>query len=342
MISRLVLAAIAGVLVSLSGPAFASAATTTGTASTLPIFTHVFVIVMENHEYSSIIGSSSAPYINGLAKTYANATQYYGVSHPSLPNYLALSAASTFGVTSDCTSCFQNQTNLADQIEASGRTFRAYMESMPSPCILGDSGQYAQRHNPWIYYDDIRTNATRCKADIVPYTQFATDVASSNPPNFMWITPNVCSDMHDCSVSTGDTWLAQNVPTILNSSAFKNGGVLFLVFDEGTTSAGCCTDAFGGHIPMLVISPLSIAGLSSTTAENHYSFVRTIEDSWGMPRLNSASCVCNPSMTEYFTQGPPPVIPEVPQAVWLPLAALILFGVALPLSRRRRSPSRSR
>jgi len=341
MISRLVLAAIAAVLMSLSSPAFASAATTTGAATTLPVFTHVFVIVMENHEYDSIIGSSSAPYINSLANTYALGTQYYAVSHPSLPNYLALSAASTFGVTSDCTTCFQNQTNLADQIEASGRTWRAYMESMPSPCILGDSGEYVQKHNPWIYYDDIRTNATRCNADIVPYTQFATDVASSNPPNFMWITPNLCNDMHDCSVSTGDTWLSQNVPPILNSSAFKNGGALFLVWDEGTTNAGCCTDAAGGHIPMLIISPLALAGLASTTAEDHYSLVRTIEDSWVMPRLNSASCVCNPTMTEYFAAAPPPVIPEVPQAVWLPLAAMMLFGLALPLSRRRRLPSRS-
>jgi acid phosphatase len=266
----------------------------------MPVFTHVFIIVMENNEYGNIIGNSSAPYINGLANQYALATQYYGVSHPSLPNYLALSGGSTFGITSDCTTCWVNATNLADQIEGSGRSWKAYMESMPSPCIIGDSGQYAQRHNPWIYYNDIRTNSARCAAHVVPYTQFGSDVANGTVPNFVWITPNVCNDMHDCSVNTGDTWLSQNVPTILNSAAYKNGGVLFLIWDEGTTSAGCCTNAAGGHIATLVVSPLGKNAFRSATPEDHYSLVATIESSWGLSRLNNAACACAPVMREYF------------------------------------------
>jgi hypothetical protein len=255
---------------------------------------------MENKEYGSVIGSSSAPYINGLANTYGLATQDYAISHPSLPNYLALTAGSTFGITSDCTTCWVNSTNLADQIESSGRSWKAYMESMPSACLIGSSGTYVQKHDPWIYYNDIRTNTARCAAHVVPYTQFGPDMANGNVANFVWITPNLCNDMHDCSVGTGDTWLSQNVPTILNSSAYKNGGVLFIVWDEGSTSAGCCTDAAGGHIALLVISPLGKAAFKSTTAETHYSLLRTIEDSWGLPELNGAACTCSVPMREYF------------------------------------------
>ena len=328
---RLALLAAATLLVSLSSPVFASAS---GSTSTLPVFTHIFIIVMENHEYSEIIGSSSAPYTNSLATQNALATRYDAVSHPSLPNYLSLTAASTFGITSDCENCFLNQTNLADQIEASGRTWRAYMESMPSPCSLTDSGEYGMWHNPWLYYNDIRTNATRCNAGVVPYTHFSSDLTSSNVPNFMWVTPNLCNDMHDCSVSTGDTWLSKNVPPILNSSAFRNGGVLFITWDEGSTDVGCCTNAAGGNVATLVISPLAGLGLASTIAEDHYSFVGTVEDSWGMLERNNASCSCNPAMTEYFTQGPPPVIPEVPEAVLLPLVAIMILGAATLIRRR--------
>jgi acid phosphatase len=266
----------------------------------MPAFTHVFVIVMENQEYGTVIGNSAAPYINSLATSYGLGTQYYAVTHPSLPNYLALTAGSTFGITTDCTTCYLNSTNLADQIEASGRTWKAYMESMPSACFTGSSYPYMQKHDPWMYYDDIRTNLARCQSHVVPYSQFATDMASGNVPNFVWITPNMCSDTHDCSVATGDAWLAQQVPTILNSAAWLNGGVLFITWDEGSTSAGCCTDATGGQVAMVVISSLGKAGLRSSVQETHYSLLRTIEDSWRLPRLNGAGCSCTAAMREYF------------------------------------------
>ncbi len=111
---------------------------------------------MENEESSSLIGNSAAPYINGLAQSYGLATQYYAISHPSLPNYLAMTAGSTFGISSDCTTCWVGATNLADQIEAGGRSWKAYLEGMPSACFVGDAYPYMQKHNPWIYYNDIR------------------------------------------------------------------------------------------------------------------------------------------------------------------------------------------
>lgn len=253
---------------------------------------------MENEESTAIVGSGSAPYINGLANTYFLAASYFAVSHPSLPNYLSLTAGSTFGISSDCTGCFVNSTNLADQIEASGRTWKAYMESMPSSCFAGDSYPYMQKHDPFIYYDDIRTNAARCNADVVPLTQFNSDLAAGTVPNFAWITPNMCNDMHDCSIATGDAWLANVVPGILASSAFKNGGVLFITWDEGSSSAGCCGNASGGQVATLVIAPNSIGGLRSTTNETHYSLLRTIETSWGLSPLGQAANAT--AMREYF------------------------------------------
>src|SRR6266700_3395182 len=300
----------------------------------LPTFSHVFTIVMENEESSSLIGNSAAPYINGLAQSYGLATQYYAISHPSLPNYLAMTAGSTFGISSDCTTCWVGATNLADQIEAGGRSWKAYLEGMPSACFVGDAYPYMQKHNPWIYYNDIRTNAARCSAHVVPFTQLGADLGGGSVPNYVWITPNMCNDMHDCSIATGDSWLSQQVPAILNSSAFQNGGVLFITWDEGDTNAGCCTYSAGGNAAMLVISPLAGLGFASTITEDHYSFVRTVEDSWGMPELNNASCSCNPAMSEYFTQAPPPVIQEVPKAVLLPLVAIMMLGAATLIRRR--------
>jgi len=255
---------------------------------------------MENEESTSLIGNSAAPYINGLANSYGLATQYYGVSHPSLPNYLALTAGSTFGITSDCTTCWVNATNLADQIEASGRSWKAYLEGMPSACFVGDAYPYMQKHNPWIYFNDIRTNAARCTAHVVPFSQLGSDLGGGSVPNYVWITPNMCNDMHDCSIATGDSWLSQQVPAILNSTAFRNGGVLFVTWDEGSTNAGCCTNAAGGRVATLVISPLGRTGFQSSVQETHYSLLRTIEDSWNLARLGGASCSCTAQMREYF------------------------------------------
>jgi phosphatidylinositol-3-phosphatase len=267
----------------------------------VPAFSHVFVIVMENHEYGAVIGSSDAPYINSLAATYGLATNYYGASHPSLPNYFALTAGSTFGVASDCTTCYVSATNIADQVETSGRSWKAYMEDMPTPCYLGtSSGNYAMKHDPFVYYTDIRNNAARCAAHVVPFTQFGADMSSGQVPNFVWITPNMCNDTHDCSVSTGDAWLQRVVPTITGSAAFRNSGVLFITWDEGSSNAGCCGDAWGGHVATLVISPKSISGFRSKIAENHYSLLRTIEDGFNLAHLGAAGWSSNVPLREYF------------------------------------------
>jgi hypothetical protein len=180
----------------------------------LPTFSHVFVVVMENEESTSLIGNASAPYINGLANSYGLATQFYGVSHPSLPNYLALTAGSAFGISSDCTTCWVNVTNVADQIEARGRSWKAYMEGMPSACFVGDAYPYMQKHNPWIYYNDIRTNAARCGAQVVPFSPLGTDLAGGSAPTSFGSHPTcatTCTTVQSQPETTG--WASRFQPS---------------------------------------------------------------------------------------------------------------------------------
>jgi hypothetical protein len=260
---------------------------------------HVAVIVMENEEYDSIIGSSSAPYINKLANRYVLLTQEYAVSHPSLPNYLALTGGSTFGISSDCTSCYVHKTNLVDQLEGKGVTWKTYMETMPKGCYTGSFAgtaphDYAKKHNPFIYYDDIRTDPQRC-ANIVPFTVFKRTDLKTGLPDFVWITPNQCHDMHDCSVRTGDDWLRKWVPKILAN--IGNNGILILTFDEGSSDAGCCSlGSAGGHVATIIAGPGAASGVTIEAKADHYSLLRLIEDAWGLPRMRHAGDRSTPTI----------------------------------------------
>lgn len=277
-----------------------AATATAASRGPLPSFSHIFVIVMENREYGDIIGSPDAPYLNSLAQTYGLATASYAITHPSVPNYLALLGGLTFSATSDCTTCLIAAPNLVDALEAGHKTWRAYMESQPRPCFLGDAPPYVQRHNPFVYFDDIRNNTARCQ-QIVPLDGLPRDLTSGQTPDFVWITPNLCSDMHDCSTKHGDKWLASWAPRILASPAWKQGGVLFITWDEGTTTEGCCQVARGGHIATLVISPLGKPHYQSSTPYNHYSLLRSITDAWGLHRLGHAANPATNSFADFFS-----------------------------------------
>jgi len=284
-----------------------SAVAATGT---VPAFDHIFTIVMENHSYAEIIGNTAqAPYLNSLASQYGVAANYFGVTHPSLPNYLALAGGDTFGITSDCTTCFVSAPNIAvDRVEASGRSWKAYMESMPSSCFVGDSSPYAQKHDPFIYFNDIRTNSAECNK-VVPYSNLAGDLAStSTTANYVWITPNLCNDMHDCSISTGDTWLQQNVPTILNSPAFTSQNSLLLItWDEDDSSQI-------NQVATLVIAKSVPAGFKSSTRYNHYSLLKTIEQSWGLAPLTANDANAT-AMADFFGSGGTVTVPGAPTNV---------------------------
>jgi phosphatidylinositol-3-phosphatase len=252
----------------------------------------VIWIVMENHSYRTIIGNSSARYINGLAKSCGLATNYHSISHPSLPNYIAmtsgleLSGISQF--TSDCDPSSTCSTS-APSIFGQTTSWKAYEESIPSNCGMSNSGEYAVRHNPPPYF----TKLTGCATKDVPYTQLAGDLAHNRLPAFSLITPNVINDMHDGTVAQGDAWLKAHVPTILRSREFKTGtAVLFITWDEGEggTSNNCATNTtdVGCHVATLVVSASTKPGTKSATLFNHYSLLRTTERLLARPLLGHA------------------------------------------------------
>ncbi|HTP09723.1 MAG TPA: alkaline phosphatase family protein [Anaerolineae bacterium] len=264
--------------------------TNTPTGST---FSHVYVIVMENKGYDNIVGNAAAPYINSLIADYGLATHYNGVAHPSQPNYLALFSGSTQGIADDAHHDFSGQ-NLADQLEAQGLAWKVFAQNVPPDCFTGatatdgedGTGTYARKHEPAISFTDISSQPDRC-ANITDFTHF--DPAAAD---FEFIAPNLCNDMHDCSVATGDAFLRDFVPQILNSPAWQQGGVLFITWDEGE---GVLSP---NHVPTLVISKAVPKGFQSDVAHDHYSLLRTIEDAWNLDCLNQA-CSAN-NLNEFF------------------------------------------
>jgi acid phosphatase len=275
----------------------------------IPAFDHIFVIVMENKEYGDVIGSNAAPYENKLAQTFASADRYHGVAHPSLPNYLALVSGSTQGRTDDCATCSFDAPNLVDQLEARGKSWAAYEEGLPAPCFNGPEavsvvervigGGYVRRHNPLMYFRDVSGNPARCSR-VVPLTAFADDVTAGRLPDFVWITPNLRHDMHDGSVAEGDAWLLTIVPSILDSPAWQNNGLLVITWDEGTTNAGCCGSAAGGHVPTLVLAAAGKRGYHSAVPYSHYSLLRSIEDAWQLGHLGHAGDPQTSPMADFF------------------------------------------
>jgi phosphatidylinositol-3-phosphatase len=266
-----------------------------GTAATPSTYRHVIWIWMENNSYSAIIGSSQAPYINSLARECGLATNYHNVSHPSLPNYLGATAGLAgsqlpYLSYTDCNVSWACNTS-ATSIFGQGETWKAYEESMPSNCDKSDSGEYAVRHNPPPYF----TSLANCATDDVPYSHLAPDLAANALPAFSFITPNLIDDMHDSTIATGDTWLANNLPTILNSPEYQAGNTaVFITWDEGSggypiedcdsnTSDGSC------HVATIVISPSTPAGTTSSTFFNHYSLLGTTEQMLGLPKLDQAA-----------------------------------------------------
>ena len=257
---------------------------------------------MENKEFDEVIGSSEAPYINRLAQSGALATASYGVRHPSLPNYLALTGGSTFGIKSNCVKCHVRASNLVDQLEAKRTSWKAYMEGMPSPCYRGSStGLYLERHNPFLYYDSVVSNRRRCER-VVPFSQIDRDIRRHSLPSFVWITPDACNDVHDCGVDRGDEWLSKIVPRLLPT--LGPNGALFLTWDEGASDRGCCRVAHGGRIPTIVAGPAARAGARSSIPIDHYSVLNTIERALGARPMRLAGCSCTAPISALFDHRP--------------------------------------
>jgi phospholipase C len=260
-------------------PAFTTAIPTPGKHQ----LDHVVIILEENKAESSIVGNPAAPYINSLAREGALAANYYDVAKPSLPNYLALTSGTTNGIHSDCSPsshCQVTEMNITDSLEQAGRTWREYAESMPVPCTMHNVGNYAVRHNPFMYYPDVTGNQARCDQHVVGFGQLSKDFRSeASTPTYSFVTPNLCNDMHNCSVATGDKWLRAHVPTILNSPAFKQkNSLLVVVWDEGSK--------FDHHITAIFAGPAARAGYVSHQRYDHYSLLHTIEINLGLKPLN--------------------------------------------------------
>jgi len=260
----------------------------------------VFLILMENHNWSSIKGSPSAPYINDtLLPIASHAEQYYNPPnlHPSEPNYLWLEAGTNFGILNDDDPSSNHQStsrHLVDLLEAAGLSWRAYQEDISgTDCPLTDVGLYHVHHDPFVYFDDVtqgnNPRAARCIEHVRPYSELQTDLINDTVARYNFITPDVCHDMHDaCAplndpVQQGDAWLSTEVPKILASQAYANNGALFIGWDEGKPD--------DGPIGLIVLSPIAKGGgYENTIHYTHSSTLRTIEEIFGVtPMLGDAA-----------------------------------------------------
>jgi hypothetical protein len=262
----------------------------------------IVTVVMENEEARSVLGNRQAPYVNRLARRGGLATRSYAIRHPSLPNYLALTSGSTHGVASDCTSCHVHGRSLADQLDAAHLSWRAYMEGLPNPCFKGArAGDYAKKHDPFMYYDSIAGDAARCRR-IVPFTALGRDIRRGAMPTYAFISPNLCHDGHDCSLTDADRFLSDLVPAL--RTALGPHGYLVLTWDEGSSDEGCCRGAHGGRIVTLVVGPDVRAGARDARPIDHYGVLATVEDSLGLPHLGAAANPVHGTLRRLFARRP--------------------------------------
>jgi phosphatidylinositol-3-phosphatase len=300
---RLVVLLVAGLVAGCGGAAAQSAPRFAAPSAVRPsASSHVAVIVMENHEFGSVIGSRAAPYTNRLARRYGLATASFGVRHPSLPNYLALTSGSTHGITSDCTGCSVAARNIADTVQAAGLSWKAYLEDLPRPCFTGaSSGDYAKKHNPFAYYVDIASRPQRCRRE-VPFGRLSADLRRGRLPAYAFVAPNLCHDTHDCSVATGDRFLRRVVPSLLRG--LGPHGFLVVTYDEGASDAGCCGGSAGGRIPTIVAGPDVRRGARDARPVDQYGVLRTIESALRLPLLGASADRGHGDLRALFKRAP--------------------------------------
>jgi hypothetical protein len=259
----------------------------------------VIVVVEENHSIGQLIGSLQAPFVNRLAATGTLLTSYFAITHPSLPNYIAMVSGDTQGITSDCGGCNIDAPNLTDQLEAAGISWKAYMEGLPAPCSdAHTAGAYAKKHDPFMYFDSIRRDPGRC-AKVVPLDRLDADLQAGRLPRFMFITPNQDHDMHGTGrggndaalIGTADGWLEGLYGKLAGSSAWREDTWLVVTWDEGDRAGGrtgCCGGlATGGNVATIIAGPRVKPGRDDATY-THYSLLRSIEARFHLPYLDHA------------------------------------------------------
>jgi phosphatidylinositol-3-phosphatase len=276
-----------------------SIAPISGGGGPVPLMGHVIVVVEENTDYSSVIGNSSMPYLNGLAQQYALATKYYAVTHPSIGNYFMMTVGKII-TNNDSYSTVVSDDNIIRRLIAAGKTWKSYAEDLPSVGYTGgDVGNYARKHNVIALLSDV-VNDSMQRKNLVPFSQFAGDLAAGTLPAYSFVAPNLCNDAHDCSLATADQWLQTNIDPLVNSAAFQRDGLLVIVFDE----AGSDNTNGGGQVPCVIVSPKAKRGYQGTGVYEHQSLLRLTAEALGVTPPNAAATA--PDMGEFFqTTGTP-------------------------------------
>lgn len=261
-----------------------------------PTFAHVVLIVEENHSYSDVIGNSSMPYLNSLAQQYGLAAQYYADAHPSLPNYFMLTVGKTETFT-DSFSSVVSDDNVVRELVKAGKTWKCYAESLPSAGYLGaDVYPYLQQHNPFSYLSDVQSSPAQA-ANIVPFTQFATDLANNSLPRYAFVAPDALDDAHDGTLAQADSWLQQNIAPLISNTNFQSSGLLIITFDESETTD---TAHGGGHVPAVIVSSQAKRNYVSETFFQHESTLQLTLATSGVNSFPGAAASA-PSMNEFFT-----------------------------------------
>lgn len=259
-----------------------------------PVSARVFLVVEENHSYSQVIDNLAMPYLNSLASQYGLATQYYANAHPSIGNYFMLTDGEIETV-DDAFSGTVSDDNLVRELVKANKSWHSYAESLPSIGYLGgDVYPYLKHHNPFTYFSDVV--GTDQGSNIVPFSQFASDLGSGNLPDFSFIIPNALDDAHDGSLASADQWLSANIDPLIKNSGFQNNGLLVIVFDESVL-----TDLAhgGGHVTMVVVGPQVKNGYQSTTFFQHESTLRLVLSTLGVNSFPGMAASA-PDMGEFF------------------------------------------
>ncbi len=277
----------------------ATLACATPALATMPGFGHVFIVVEENHSYSSVVGNTSMPFLNMLINNYGLATQYYANAHPSLPNYLWLTTGGNDGLTSDVCPATVTQDNVVRHLNAAAISWKVYAENLPYAGFLGcsASGGYVAKHNPFVYFGNVKSNLTN-RQRIVPFSRFASDRRQHKLPRYSFIVPNLCHDAHDCSLSVADSWLNSNLTPLLNTNMFQSGGgaALIIVFDEST---GGDTSHGGGQVEWVIVGPNIRPGYRSTTFYQHQNTLRLMLEGLGVTSYPQGAATAS-DMREFF------------------------------------------
>ena len=259
-------------------------------------FNHVFIVVEENTNYANVIGNSSMPYLNGLAQQYGLATQYYADTHPSIGNYFMMTVGDIIANNDSYSGPLVTKDNVVRQLLKAGKTWKSYAEDLPRVGYTGpDVGNYARKHNTLALVADVVNDSTQVK-NLVPFSQFATDLTNNTLPNYAFIVPNLCNDAHSCALSTADGWLETNIDPLIKSAQFQQDGVLIITFDE----SGSDNTHGGGRIVWVTVSAQAKRGYQSPTVYQHESTLRFSLSALGVTAFPNHAASA-PDMREFFT-----------------------------------------